>query len=258
MAISPLHNRIRIALAVFWLSVLTWMFLNMQARDVESSVLESGPKVSVTIAPETLTFTPKTGSAMAALVFYPGALADPIAYAPPVRAVAEAGFKVVIVKLPFRLALFDRDWEKVAARTRALIQEDDRRRAWVVGGHSRGAALAARFARDHASDVAGLLLVGTSHPRRDDLSGLALDVTKVYASEDGLASEEEIHQFAPNLPATTHWARVDGGNHAQFGWYGWQLGDGRARITRTEQQAITVRAVLDQLRRVAERRQAMR
>ncbi len=110
--------------------------------------------------------------------------------------------------------------------------------------------MAATFARDHDSDLAGLLLIGTSHPREDDLSTLELDVTKVYGSEDGLASEEEIRQYAVNLPEATNWTRIEGGNHAQFGWYGWQLGDGSAKITRTAQQAATVRAVLDQLRRI--------
>lgn len=251
MAISRLHKRFRIALAVFWLCVTAWMFLNMQARGVDPSVFESTPEVSVSTSSSILTFTPANDTAPAALLFYPGALADPKAYAPMARAVAEAGFEVVIVKLPFRLAPFERHRKEVAERTRALIRGDEKQRAWIIGGHSRGGALAAKLVRDLEPIVSGLLLVGTSHPRKDDLSGLDLDVTKVYGSEDGLASEGEVREFASNLPETTHLIRIEGGNHAQFGWYGWQLGDGRARIPRSEQQAATVRAIVDQLRRVA-------
>lgn len=255
MATSRLHRRIRIGLAVFWIGVTGWMFLNMQARGVDDSVFESTPDVDVSTSPSLLAFKPANETAPAALLFYPGALADPKAYAPMARAVAEAGFEVVIVKLPFRLAPLERHRKELAARTRALIQKDDRRRAWVLGGHSRGGALAARLAPDLESVLSGLLLVGTSHPREDDLSGLGLDVTKIYGSEDGLASEGEVQEFASNLPETTHWVRIEGGNHAQFGWYGWQLGDGSARISRPEQQAATVGAIIDQLRRVAERRE---
>jgi hypothetical protein len=37
------------------------------------------------------------------------------------------------------------------------------------------------------------------------------------------------------------------GNHAQFGYYGSQLGDGRADISREQQQALTVAAILEAL-----------
>ncbi|MEM1128059.1 MAG: alpha/beta family hydrolase [Bacteroidota bacterium] len=252
MATSRLRTRIRLALVVFWLTVTAWLLLNMQARGVDPSVLRSSPQVNVSMSSAALTFTPTTDTARVGVLFYPGALADPAAYAPMARALAEAGYAAVILELPFRLAPLARHRAQLTQRTRTLIREEGTQRAWVIGGHSKGGKLAAQFARDHTSEVAGLLLIGTSHPREDDLSALALDVAKVYGSADGLASEEEIHHFGPNLPATTHWTRIEGGNHAQFGWYGWQLGDGRATISRAEQQALTVRAVLDQLQRVEE------
>jgi hypothetical protein len=42
---------------------------------------------------------------------------------------------------------------------------------------------------------------------------------------------------------------IDGGNHSQFGCYGFQLGDHRATISRADQQAQTLQALLDSLRR---------
>jgi hypothetical protein len=35
---------------------------------------------------------------------------------------------------------------------------------------------------------------------------------------------------------------IEGGNHAQFGWYGTQAGDGQATISREAQQAQIVDA----------------
>jgi hypothetical protein len=34
------------------------------------------------------------------------------------------------------------------------------------------------------------------------------------------------------------WVEIEGANHAQFGWYGVQAGDGVATISRQEQQQI--------------------
>ena len=247
---TSVRTRIRTGLAVFWLSVLAFVVANLQARGVAPSVWVGGATVEVEVSPEALVFAPVPDTAAAALVFYPGGLVDPAAYAPLARGVAEAGYRATILTLPFRQAPLERHRTRLFERTRAALEADGR--AVVVGGHSRGGALAAQFARRHPEALAGLLLVGTSHPREHDLSALDLDVTKVFGSEDGLASEAEVRQFAPNLPASTDWVRVEGGDHAQFGWYGWQLGSGRARISREQQQAETVRAVLGQLARVAE------
>ena len=46
------------------------------------------------------------------------------------------------------------------------------------------------------------------------------------------------------LPEQTLWTLIEGGNHAQFGYYGIQLGDDSATISREEQQAETVAAIL--------------
>lgn len=257
MAVSKLHKRFRIGLATFWLCAFGWLFYSMQARGFDPAVFESDRHVHVQSSAEALRFAPVRDTSAVGLIFYPGALADPDAYAPMARAVAEAGYAVVIVKVPFRIAVLDRHWNEVLDRTAAAMAQDTGRTAWVVGGHSRGGKMAAQFARAHPERLDGLLLVGTSHPRVDDLSHLTMDVTKVYATEDGLASEAEIEQFAPNLPDSTHWVRIDGGNHAQFGWYGSQLGDSAARIDRPAQQRATVEAVVAQLARVARRHAAV-
>jgi len=40
---------------------------------------------------------------------------------------------------------------------------------------------------------------------------------------------------------------VEGGNHSQFGWYGFQPGDRRATIDAAAQRSVMIRAVLDLL-----------
>ncbi|GAB5520175.1 MAG: alpha/beta hydrolase [Rhodothermales bacterium] len=246
---TPRRRRIRLGLLIFWSLVVAWMFWNMQPKQVAATIFESTAGVEVTRSSDALTFTPAVDTAKAGLIFYPGALVHPDAYAPFARAVAEAGYQAVILPLPWRLAPTGAQQAALAARTLAHIQADER--SWVLSGHSRGGALAAQLAPDLANHLDGLLLIGTSHPKEHDLSALQLDVTKIYATEDGLASVPEVEGFASNLPETTHWVRIDGGNHSQFGWYGWQLGAGTATISQAEQHAQTVAATLDQLARVA-------
>ncbi|MNP78228.1 hypothetical protein D3C76_1757890 [compost metagenome] len=49
------------------------------------------------------------------------------------------------------------------------------------------------------------------------------------------------------MPGNTVYLSIEGGNHAQFGSYGKQKGDGEASITEEEQQIRTARAMLDWL-----------
>ena len=54
------------------------------------------------------------------------------------------------------------------------------------------------------------------------------------------------------LPPDTRWMAIEGGNHAQFGWYGSQSGDCPAALSRAEQQAQIVRATLAFLEELGE------
>ncbi|WP_340104192.1 alpha/beta hydrolase [Rhodohalobacter sp. 8-1] len=241
---------IRIGLGLFWLVVFSWLFYNMQSQGVESSVLESNNKVHVQNLSHAFVFTPAVDKMGSALIFYPGALVDPKAYAPMAKTIAEIGFKTIIVKLPYRLALFESEEVSVFQQTLGYMNSDSLDRNWILGGHSRGGKLATIFTHNHRKSLSGLLLIGTSHPKELDLSDLTIDVTKIFGSNDGLASNEEIDKFAKNLPSNMHRVRIAGGNHQQFAYYGYQLGGGSADISRQKQQEIMIDAIVRQLERV--------
>ena len=186
------------------------------------------------------------------LLFFAGSLVDPVAYAPLARAVAAAGYPVILVPLPRRGAFGGADAPEVLHIALSAIHEDERAVQWLIGGHSKGAVVASRMVADLASlgagSVAGLLLVGTSHPRDVDLSGYKHPVTKIVATRDGLASLDKVEANRRLLPPTTRWVRIEGGNHSQFGWYGFQPGDRFATISREEQHAQMIAAILESLR----------
>ena len=247
---TSFRKRFRLFLAGFWFLALTWLFYAMQSRGFPSSILKPDQVVDVRRTDRSILFEPRANKSDVGILFFPGALVDPNAYAPLARSVAEGGTTVAIVSVPFRIDLFEWQWSDVLETTESVFSEHADVNSWVAAGHSRGGKMAIRFAIEHPDALEGLLLIGTSHPRRIDLTDLDLDVVKIYASEDGLASETEVKEFARNLPDNTTFVRVEGGNHTQFGYYTWQLGDGEALITRKDQLKQTSDAILDLSRKI--------
>ena len=196
------------------------------------------------------TFMPAAGveRSRAGLLFFPGALVDPRAYAPLVRAAAEAGHLAVMVELPQRGAFGGADSPELFARVDRALNIPLGPERWVLAGHSRGAVVASELAPREAPRMGGLVLIGTSHPRDVDLSALRVPVTKIVGTRDGLASPERVEANRHLLPPSTRWVSIEGGNHSQFGWYGFQPGDHRATLPAATQREQMTAAVLDALR----------
>lgn len=173
------------------------------------------------------------------LIFYPGGRVDARAYAPAAQAIAQNGFLVVIVPMPLNLAFTDIN---AADRVRAAFPSVDH---WAIGGHSLGGAMAAQYAYDHPGAVDGLVLWAAYPAESASLADRTdLIVVSVYASGDGLATPAEIEASRALLPLQTSYAEIEGGNHAGFGYYGPQSGDGEASISVDAQQTQTIAATL--------------
>jgi len=209
------------------------------------AALQSNDLVQVTTSPW-LTFQPADAQATTGLILYPGGRVDPGAYAPAALAIAEQGFLVVIVPMPLNLAVLSPD------RAEAVIAAHPEIQKWAVGGHSLGGAMAANFARGYPEDVQGLALWAAYPASSDDLSKFSLKVVSIFGTQDGLATGDKIEASRTLLPANTHWVAIEGGNHAQFGWYGPQSGDNPASIGRDQQQQEVITATLDLLRSLSE------
>ena len=160
-----------------------------------------------------------------ALIFYPGGKVEETAYAPLLRLLAGQETDVFLVKMPLRLAVLSPD------RADAVLERyhyDN----WYLGGHSLGGAMAARYAAGHGGQLRGLLLLA-AYPTRALPEGLR--VLSVYGSEDGVINREKLAAGEQFFPAGVQICEIPGGNHAQFGSYGPQTGDGDARISPEEQ-----------------------
>lgn len=168
------------------------------------------------------------------LVFYPGAKVAPEAYAARLsRLVTQDGMTVVVVKPWLNLALFDRrDLTTFTGLAPAV-------HSWLVGGHSMGGVRACQVADDDA--VAGLLLLASYCAA--DLSGSSLPVLSISGREDGLSTPEKVGRARDTLPADAELVEVDGANHASFGDYGAQPGDGTATISDEEMTELVAEEV---------------
>jgi len=177
------------------------------------------------------------------VVFYPGGFVKPEAYVPLVARWAQAGYPVVIVKMPFDLAFFDAEKGLQVPKTLPAVEH------WVLAGHSLG-GVAAAIAIDKNPGVFSGIVFLASYPAKDnDLSALILPALSISASNDGLSTQEKVDAAAAFLPVGTERVVIEGGNHAQFADYGPQRGDGVATLSREAQQsqvAQSVTAFLDQ------------
>ena len=168
-----------------------------------------------------------------ALIFYPGAKVEEAAYAQLLHRLAAEGMDVCLVKMPLRLAFLG------AGKAGDVMSKYSYER-WYVGGHSLGGAMAANYAAEHGSELTGLVLLAAYPTKELDDS---LMVVSIYGSEDGVLNMENLAKGDAYLPATALKSVIEGGNHAQFGDYGAQDGDGEASISAKDQQKQTVETI---------------
>lgn len=171
------------------------------------------------------------------LCFYPGAKVEETAYAPLLRRLAEQGVDVCLVKMPFRFAFFG------ANKANEILAEYDHPNQYI-GGHSLGGAMAADYASGHEDSVSGVILLA-AYPTKSLSDSMAL--ISIYGSKDGILHMDKVREGREYAPISYTETVIDGGNHAQFGNYGEQRGDGNAAVSREEQQEQTVKCIIQHI-----------
>jgi hypothetical protein len=162
------------------------------------------------------------------LIFYPGGKVEAEAYLPLLDQLRDQGITCVLVKMPFNLAVFNKNGGEAAFDARPEITH------WIIGGHSLGGVMASSFAVDHPDQIEEVILLGAYV-----YGGWSPDkALTIYGSQDLVLDQTKV-DYETNVLV------LQGGNHANFGNYGKQKGDGTATISKAEQQKITVEAVLD-------------
>lgn len=158
----------------------------------------------------------------AGLIFYPGGKVEFTAYMPLLAKLAEEDILCVLLKMPLNLAVLDMDAAEGIPEQFPQVQH------WYLAGHSLGGSMAASFAGGRADVYEGLILLAAYST--EDLRESGLKVCSLYGDRDGVLNLEKYEQYRSNLPEDTQEQVLEGGNHAGFGSYGPQEGDGESSL----------------------------
>jgi len=162
-----------------------------------------------------------------ALIFYPGGKVENTSYIPLLENLAKKGITCFLVEMPFNLAVFDSN-----AATK-IINEYSKFDSWYLMGHSLGGAMASSYSDKNSDKLDGLILLA-SYPLNDS----NVKTISIYGSNDLVLDQSKLDNVDNKFT-------IKGGNHAYFGNYGEQKGDGISTISREEQQDITSKIISD-------------
>lgn len=218
-----------------------WFLESYSPDDAAIKALESNERVTVIQADDYILFQPNAqGSDILGLMYYPGAKVDFKAYAVMANRLASEGVPVVLVRMPFNFAFFDID------RALMIIESLDLQISWAIGGHSLGGAMASELIYKYPEQFSALILFASYSNK--DLSNADLKIMSIWGTKDAFVTEEKINEKKYLLPANTIYAKIEGGNHSQFGNYGFQKGDQHAMLSSDMQINQIVEYVLSILK----------
>ncbi len=192
-------------------------------------------EITLEIGEDRAVFAPEAPAA--GLIFYPGGKVEFTAYAPLMAKLAEQNILCVLLKMPLNLAVLD------VNAPDGIPEQFPQVGHWYLAGHSLGGSMAASFAEKHADTYEGLILLAAYATQ--DLSETGLKVCSLRGDRDGVLNLEKYDRYRSNLPEDTLELILEGGNHAGFGSYGPQEGDGESALAPGEQIRWTADRILE-------------
>ena len=234
------------AVVVLLYGYLTWSADKNRARptEVAMAALEPSADVSVEQQDDWLVMRPQNQTPTTGLIVYPGAYCDIRGYAPVLRAVAEAGYLVIGVSMPFDFAIFA---PGSADDVREAFPEIDR---WVIAGHSMGGAMAGVYAEQNQDNLAGLILWDAYPPESNSLADSSLPVMHIHRATLEGAPPEKFEVMRGLFPADSVWVPVPGGLHLYYGSFNGGAYDEQwsPKISEQEQLDMVAAATLEGLK----------
>lgn len=165
------------------------------------------------------------------LIFYPGAKVEYTSYLPMFVELANQGVDCYLVEMPFNIAFLGQNSADSIINTTNYS-------TYVIAGHSLGGVVASSY-MNQSGRCDGLILFAAYPTEKIDKP-----VLSIYGSEDNVLDKNRYNDSKPLMSNITEYV-IDGGNHAQFGYYGNQSGDGMANISAENQQNQTVYEILE-------------
>lgn len=167
-----------------------------------------------------------------ALIFYQGAKVEFASYLPLFVDLAKRGVDVYIVEMPFNIACFN-------PNAADEIIDNTNYSNYFISGHSLGGVMASDFVNE-TNKTDGLILLSSYSTRE-----IQKPVLSIYGTNDKVLKLEKYNNSKDNYKSYFKEIVIEGGNHAQFGEYGNQTGDGIATIDSQDQQKQTANEILN-------------
>ncbi|MRX71979.1 alpha/beta hydrolase [Bacillus lacus] len=197
---------------------------------------------NVTNYKDWIVFQSRQQDALPSIIFYPGGLVKPEAYAPLALSLADKGHTTYIVKMPLHLAVLG------GQKGKALLNQFPES-TFFIGGHSLGGVMASRFAADNQNSIEGVFFLASYPDEEGSLVNANMPALSITGSMDGVLNTEAYQAAASYLPTDASYPVISGGNHSQFGSYGQQKGDLKAEIPPEEQTEVTAELVSDWIKK---------
>jgi hypothetical protein len=227
-----------IILVIGVLGVVVWSKTGTYpAREVAEAALESTDRVTIK-QDRWIVFEPDQETETG-MIFYPGGLVEPIAYAPILHKIAENGVLVIITPMPLNLAILN------TGAANAVIEAYPQISTWILAGHSLGGASAAIFAENNPGAVDAIVFWDSYPPDNSDLSDNTISALSIFGTTNNFPNTENFNDKKHLLPPDTKFIAIEGANHAQFGDYGPQKGDVAASISLADQHERVAEIMLD-------------
>lgn len=170
-------------------------------------------------------FLPAAKNGYGLLIMH-GALIKPQSYNKTASYFAERGYTVF---LPYGFARLSITAVNSAASRMAGLDLD----GWFVIGHSMGGLSSMILVSQHALPVKAVALWASAIPA--DYSNVDLPVLNLWGDHDGLIPAERFSASRQNLPESTRYITVAGGNHQNFAMYSHQFFEAEPKIGWREQ-----------------------
>lgn len=234
------ENKWKILLGIILAVIaIVWFILRpYPAGDAAEAALEESAVIEESVH-DAIRFKPEE-EPLSHLIYYPGGLVEEEAYSYFGKAMAEAGVDIWIIPMPLNLAVLG------SSRAEGVLELVGEAPV-VIGGHSLGGAMASRFAQEHADRLAGVFFHGAYPDEGGRLDETDLSILLITAQYDEVMSQDSYQEGLTYLPAQALEQEVTEGNHASFGDYGPQRGDGEAGVTHEEAVVEIVDIMLDWL-----------
>lgn len=167
-----------------------------------------------------------------AIIFYPGAKVDYLAYLPLFSILAnDEGYDCFLVNMPFNFAF-------LAPNSADEIIKNTNYSNYFMAGHSLGGAMASSY-ENSTNKTDGLIFLA-AYPMKDIYKPCLF----IRGTNDGILNLENYNNSKDLVKNNITEYIINGGNHGQYAYYGHQTGDSKASISAESQQNQTANEII--------------